>query len=425
MCGTLRGRISSESDWTTTLLGATLISYMRGLLVRGNRSAAVSLALALTAFTTSARPQSRLEQIKIEYATASAELQKHLVDEQWIDDDQQSPKLLNRVWQLAAEWVAAWLDERPSATPGDLKTALAALASAETPGCLALDDNSFLVAAPGPIGNVFIVARSGDHYRLAWSTAQSQKAGSRQAELLAAWRAENARHGGRGPYWAASGRAGPVIPRLGSLPKDGQGHARFYIDGIYAQGAGGTVGAQTTVWVWDGGTARVLAARDYAVMIDQQVGTRLEGDLLKVQQKKNFRSFFSCGMCEERQTDWVLRITPAGVEDLGEKVVVPELDSVDELFYRLIRGRSATDLATAAVIQTAQNVLRQARSLSSEKEWKKFPSLGMMAWTIAKDNGESILCVATDDGGPNLFRLKPVGERFFITEMREVQSCEK
>ena len=36
-------------------------------------------------------------------------------------------------------------------------------------------------------------------------------------------------------------------------------------------------------------------------MIDQSVGTRVEGDLLKVQQKKFFRSFYSCGSCEERR----------------------------------------------------------------------------------------------------------------------------
>ena len=394
-------------------------------LTRRCRNRAIFIALVLTAFTTLARTASRLEQIRFEFNNAWAELQRHVVDEQWIDDDPQSPKLLAMVWQLAAEWVAAWLDERPAATTGELKAAMSVLDALETPDCLALDDNSVLVAAPGPIGNVFIVTRAGDHYLLAWSTAQPQKSNAKQAELLAAWRAENARHGGRGPYWAASGTAGPVIPRLGSLPKDGEGHARFYIDGIYAQGAGGTVGAQATLWVWDGVTALILAARDYAVMIDQQVGTRLEGDLLKVQQKKSFRSFFSCGMCEERQTDWVVRITPAGIEDLGERVVVPELDSVDELFYRLIHGRSAAALATPDVIHAAQNVLRQARSLSSEKEWKKLPSLGMMEWTMAKDKGDTILCVATDDGGPNLFKLKPAGDHFFITEMHEAKGCEK
>ena len=177
---------------------------MKGLVLGGHRTTAITVALALTAFTNLAKPQASLEKIKIEYDTANAELQKHLIDGRWIDDDPQSPKLLTGLWQIAAAWVAAWLDERPSSTTGNLKAAIGVLASSETPDCLALDDNSFLVVAPGPIGNVFIVARAGDHYRLAWNTAQLQKSSGKQAELLAAWRAENARHGERGPYWAAS-----------------------------------------------------------------------------------------------------------------------------------------------------------------------------------------------------------------------------
>ena len=49
----------------------------------------------------------------------------------------------------------------------------------------------------------------------------------------------------------------------------------------------------------------------------------------------------------------------------------------------------------------------------------------MMAWTITRDKGETLLCVATDDGGPDLFRLKPVEDHFFIVEMRETRGCEK
>ena len=176
--------------------------------------------VALLVFTGSAQPQPSLEQVKTDYVNARAEFQKHLVDERWIDDDPQSPKLLTEVWRLAAEWVARWLGEQPSATVDGVKTALRFLESSDDAESLALDDNTFLVAPRGPIGNVFVVAKTGDRYRVAWSTAQPQKSNGRPAQLLAAWRAENARLGGRGPCWAASGSAGSVIPRLGSLPKD-------------------------------------------------------------------------------------------------------------------------------------------------------------------------------------------------------------
>ena len=368
------------------------------------------------------------QKIKTDYRAVSAQVEKHIVDGQWIDDDPQSPTLLARQWSLAGEWVAAWLDARPSVSPDDLTVAINELApSSGRAGYLALNGTTFVVAAPGPIGNVFIVTRSGDHYRLAWSTAESQKSNGRGAEVLAAWRAENARHGGRGPYWAASGRAGPVSPRLGMLPEDAAGHGRFYIDGFYAQSAGGTAGAQISLWVWDGVTAHPLIARDYVMMIDQQVGTRLEGNLLKVQEKKSFRAFFSCGGCEERQTDWIVRITNTGIEDLGEKVVAPELDAVDELFYRLIHGRSATGLAAPDAIEAAKRLVRDARGVSSAKAWKDFPTLGMMmGWKLAKDGEQEILCLNTDPTGPNLFKLKPVGNAFFIAEIRETkEDCGK
>jgi hypothetical protein len=100
-----------------------------------------------------------------------------------------------------------------------------------------------------------------------------------------------------------------VIARLGRLPDDSKGRARFYIDGMYAQSASGTVGAQISVWVWDGNTARPPIAHDYGMTIDQAVGTRLEGDLLN---------------------------PPEGIQYLGEKSTVPLLDVVDEPFYRVI-----------------------------------------------------------------------------------------
>jgi hypothetical protein len=380
----------------------------------------------LTTTMVPAWPQSKLQKIKTDYQSVSSQLQKHLVFDWWIDHEQESPELLARQWSLAGEWVATWLDANPSAGPGAVEAAISELVPTEEPGeYLNLTEDVFLVTAPGPIGNVFIVAKLNGHYRVAWSTEQTQEASGEQGEILAAWRAENAQHGGRGPYWAASGSAGSVIPRLGKLPNDAKGHARFYIDGMYAQGAGGTVGKQISLWLWDGVTARPLVARAYTSMIDQAVGTRVEGDLLKVQQKKFFRTFFSCGMCEERQTDWIVRLTPEGVDDLGEQSMVPELDAVDELLYRVIHHKPATDVASPAAIEAAGWMVRAARAEHTEKEWKKFPTLGMiMGWKIQDNRDKKTLCLNLDYSG--LFTLKSVGGKLIITDLRETeQSCEK
>ena len=164
--------------------------------------------------------------------------------------------------------------------------------------------------------------------------------------------------------------------------------------GLYAQRAGGTAGAQISLWAWDGTTAHPLIARAYALMIDQAVWTRVEGDLLKVQQKKFFRSFYSCGMCEGRQTDWIVHLGPECVEDLGEKSMVPELDAVDELFYRVIHHKSAADVAAPAVIEAAERIVGDARAGESAKEWKEFPTLGMiMGWKVQDNPKGKILCL--------------------------------
>jgi hypothetical protein len=395
-------------------------------LTRKLRPIVFTLAVGLT-ISAAAWPQS-VVQIKTDYQAVSAKVEKRIVDGQWIDDDPESRRLLASQWTLAGEWIAAWLNARPSLSAEEVKAAIKELApSSEPPDYLALNGSAFVVAGPGPIGNVFIVAKSGGQYRLAWSTAQVQQSSGKQAEVLAAWRAENARHGGRGPYWAASGRAGPVSPRLGRLPDDAAGHSRFYIDGFYAQSAGGTTGAQISLWIWDGATARPLIARDYVMMIDQKVGTRLEGDLLKVQQKKSFRTFFSCGSCEERQTDWIVRVTGESVQELGEKTVVPELDAVDEFFYRLIQGKSATALAAPRAIVAGTGLVRDARDMVPAKEWRKFPTLGMMmGWKLSQDRDDEVLCLNIDLSGSNLFRLGVAGNRFFIRDIRESkEGCEK
>ena len=384
--------------------------------------------LCLAMVPVPARAQSSLEKIKTGYANASARLEKHLDDDQWIDDDPESPKLLARQWSLAGEWVAAWLNAHPHADPSGVKDALVKLAPSSKPQYLVLNATTFLVVAPSPIGNVFIVSRFGDDYRVAWSTAQTQEASGESAEVLAAWRAENARLGGRGPYWAAYGSAGPVVPQLGILPSDAKGHARFYIDGMYQQGAGGTVGGQISLWVWDGSTARPQLTRSYTFMIDQKVGTRMEGDLLKVQQKKFFRTLSSCGECEERQTDWIVRVTLDGMKELGEKSLVPELDAVDELFYRVINGKSASDLAAPAAIEAAKGIVDSKRTSESEKDWKEFPNLGMIEGSsVTKNEDGEVLCLALFDvEGANMFKLRPAGDSFFITDVTKTgASCSK
>lgn len=192
------------------------------------------------------------------------------------------------------------------------------------------------------IANVFIVAKSNGQYEVVWKIEQNQNTnGLKEPDVIGAWRAESAKHGGRGPYFTSSGSVGSLeTADLGILTSDSNNRPRFYIDAVYAQSAGATVGEQTSVWRWNGTTAKPLIAHSYAVSLDAGLGVRVEGQDLKIREKQQFRTFSSSGASEARRVDWVVRVTPDAVSDGGEISLAPELDLLDKLFDRLsITGR--------------------------------------------------------------------------------------
>lgn len=378
-----------------------------------NHRLALSIAIcALLSAPAWSRPD--LAKIKADYQAASAQVKKHQSsDGPYLDNDPQSPKWLAKKWALAGEWLTASLDASGSVGPDQVKAAMYALEPSGKPDFIALDATTFVVSVPGDFGNFFIVTKAAGHFHVAWSIADVQPVHGKPAEMLAAWRPENARDQRRDIP-----TAGPINGALGMLPPDARGRARFYIDGIYAEPIGSTVPAQVSVWMWDGTHARLLIARRFGVMLDQKVGTRLEGELLKVQQKKEFRTFSSCGQCEGRQVDWIVRVDGKGIADLGEASTVPELDAVDELLFRLIHGRSATDIASPAAIKSASAILRDARGDQPAKEWMKLPTIGMMGnWTVRKMPGAEMLCFTADESGTNIYKLIPKAGGFFIEDI--------
>jgi hypothetical protein len=114
--------------------------------------------------------QSSIEKIKTDYRTVRSKLDKHFVGysgDAWIDDDPESSRLLAQQWSLAGEWVAAWLNAHPHTGAKGVRDALKKLAPSSKPQYLVLDATTVLVVSPSPIGNVFIVSKSGNAYRVA------------------------------------------------------------------------------------------------------------------------------------------------------------------------------------------------------------------------------------------------------------------
>jgi hypothetical protein len=386
-------------------------------MIRDLLRAVLLLTVLLSILSVDGGSQPNLAELKSEYESVTAQLQKHVTqDGWWIDSAPESPGLLARQWTLAGQWVAAWLNAHPNAGSEGVGEALREIGEADPErSYLKLGKGAFLVVAPSPFGNVFIVAKVNGQYRLAWSTAQPQEASGGQAKILADWRPESVWEGARGTHGAPSHSAWTVLPGLGMLPTEAQGHARFYIDGGCIQCNGATMPAEISLWLWDGKTARPQIVHLYGVVIGAAVGTRLEGDLLKVREKTEFRTFNNYGPYEARQTDWIARLTPEGVEDLGETSLNPELDAVDELFYRVIHHQQAGDVAAPAVVKYAEEIVRQARK---GKYWKELRLGNMMEeWTVHDNANGKILCLDLQAAGTNLFTLKSAGGKLFISDM--------
>jgi len=94
------------------------------------------------------------------------------------------------------------------------------------------------------------------------------------------------------------------------------GEPRFYVDANFS-GNGMTVGAQTSVWAWNGQEARLLAVHDYSNMIDDGRQVEFDGHDLTVPTKEELGPFSTYGPGTDPEATWTLHITPDGVEDRG------------------------------------------------------------------------------------------------------------
>jgi hypothetical protein len=178
------------------------------------------------------------------------------------------------------------------------------------------------------------------------------------------------------------------------------------VDAGYAQGAGATIGAQTSVWSWDGNTARLLWIDVHAVMVEQKLGIEFADGILTVGEKEEFRSFFACGSCEGRQVAHRLKITPTTIQDLGTFSTTPELDLVDELFWRLANGRQTADIAAAQVARLLKPQILAAK-ISSQKIYPDYFSTGMlMDVSVTQSGALKRLCFTVDDIGRLYFTIR-------------------
>lgn len=342
------------------------------------------------------------------YRAATKAFRDHTHGDFLHDDSTAGVAALQSMWSASAEAVIELISRNPNATTRDVDAALCELPSpaadcGEKEGAqrsvVALGPHLFLASQfSGEAGTVFIVGMRGGKATLLWSidSAASKKADTQG--LLGAWKADRAgEHCREKDSGHPPGTCGPLYADVGVLTPDASKRPRFYVDAGYAQIMGATVGHQTSVWRWDGETARLLWIDWHDFMIDQKIGTEYKDGILSVGEKDEFHSFYGCGSCEARQMVRRLRVTPKEVEDLGKVSTTPELDLIDELFCRLANDRSTDDIAAPDVSRLLRPQIAAANEDSRKIDPKWF-STGMLGDIFIKRDGEFEQVCFTVDG---------------------------
>jgi len=150
---------------------------------------------------------------------------------------------------------------------------------------------------------------------------------------------------------------------------------------------------------WDGESAKLLWIDWHDFMIDQKIGTEFVNGILTIGEKDDFRTFYGCGSCEARQMVRRLQVNPDGIVDLGKITTTPELDLIDELFWRLSNNSATADIANPAVSRALRPQIMSAK-VESRKTDPKWFSVGMLGdVSVRLDGSSENVCFTADDIG--------------------------
>jgi hypothetical protein len=355
--------------------------------------------------------------IRKQYAAVSANLRPHM-DGFSIDDTPQAAMLLDQKWSLESAWVIEYLNTHPSAAVQQIESAIRIL---DIQGSVtALDNNLYGVSIQeGETGNVFLAASDGKRFRVIWNAKDAALKSRGKDNFLRPWSAQAARKdcrkNAKEEDWLS---CGPLYGRFDRLPNGKMGKRRFYLNGTYAEYAGMNAAAQLSIWTWDGSEFRPQFDGTYTYYIDQPVGTRVDGEVLKIRVRAQYRTFHTCCDDEGRPMDWNLRLTPTGVEDLGKTPVVSELETIDELFYRIASLAPADEIASPEAQNQARTLIRQQPG----QQPNGLPDFGSLMTTTRKSEGNvTRFCFEADDSF--LFTIRRVGQKPYVVSLKQLDYC--
>lgn len=348
-----------------------------------------------------------------------------------ISGTSEEKQALDALWTATQDWTVAFLQTNPAITTERLRTELfnhhGGNREDVAPGnvfVLAPGVYAF-TASFGETGNIFLIQRRDGHFAKVWDIRQADASA---LPLLKAWRNDHAFNGCEKEDDSNRGLCGPLFSdKIRVLPPDQMGRPRFYLNATYAQYAETTVAGQLSIWSLDGTVPKPQWAKRYLYNFEDMSWHR-DGALLKIRTTDWWHMFFACGSCVGRQMNWTLRIRPDGVDDLGMVPVVPELDAIDQLFYRVWKHQPADELANPEVLAVSAKMIAalQEDEAAIAKKYHEaidpnYLSLGMLdgdpkAAVVRK--GREV-CLVTDNSGPIRVRFETRGGKLFATELAQ------
>jgi photosystem II stability/assembly factor-like uncharacterized protein len=238
-------------------------------------------------------------------------------------------------------------------------------------------------------GTFFIVARTGrGKARVVWNIKDVAKR-------------HYAKHDQLG-YWVYVGRGvgdGPLSGTVHLLPPTKRGRQRFFVDATSNPIMGTTHAKQISIWEWNGHTPLLRLMQCYSV--SEAPPPTFEGDLLTIHTKECLRTILTSGADPEPEAIWRIRISPEGIEDLGRQLVTPEIQVLDELFFRLKGHQQVGDIARVQVIDDLKFLLPELHT--------KDDDLGSAGWRVTRAGNHAVVQLGFDS--PNVASLFAVDRR--------------
>jgi len=170
-----------------------------------------------------------------------------------------------------------------------------------------------------------------------------------------------------------------VVEKVLRVFPTASGHTRFLVD-AYQAADGGTTLAQLSIWEWDAAAARPLLVDIYYYSLDLR-GFRFDGRTLRISTKEDTEILYSCGSCGIPEGIWTVRIGSRSVQDLGHRLLQPEIGWANELFSKMTKAEQTGNIADANVVNALKALMeeRPAEAGSGiERSGTKVFQLGML-----------------------------------------------